>query len=427
MFAPGSEIQDYLRECSREEGLLPHIRFDTEMLETRWDDQAKQWNIVTNNGVYTARVLIIAAGRLSEASIPAVDGLDTFPGRTFHSSRWDHDVGLDGKRIGIVGTGASAIQVVPYLAEKASRLVVFQRSAPYIVPRQDRAYTEAEKRLFVRDPTSIENLRSQLFWSAEEAFAQRASVTASIAALRALAIRNLTANVSDPTLRERLTPDYEIGCKRVLFSNDYYRSIVAGHVALESSALAGIDGSRAIAVSGRAYDLDVLVFATGFQSTRPPFARRVIGRNGTRLSDHWSNGMTAFASTVVHGYPNLFIIDGPNASLGHNSAIYPIETQIDYILGALAFQAAHGDLVLEVSKAAEDDYTREIDRMSRSTVWIGGGCRSWYLDQHSGRLTLLWPDFAHSFRETNGTFDPSFYALSSFSPRAVEALSGRRA
>ena len=240
-----------------------------------------------------------------------IEGLDTFTGRTFHSSRWDHDAELDGKRVGVVGTGASAIQVVPHLAEAVGQLVVFQRSAAYVVPRQDRAYTDADKRLFARDPMSLRSERSRFFWTAEEAFSQRIGVTDSIDRLREVALSNLTSHVSDHTLREQLTPDYEIGCKRVLISNDYYPTFAADNVALEPSALTAIAGPNAIAASGRSYGLDVLVFATGFQSTRPPYANRVVGRGGARLSHHWSDGMTAFASTVVHGYPNMFIIDGP--------------------------------------------------------------------------------------------------------------------
>jgi cation diffusion facilitator CzcD-associated flavoprotein CzcO len=417
VFAPGAEIQDYLRECAREEGLLPRIRFGTDAREMRWDDERELWVVTTNGETYIARNLVVAAGRLSEAKVPAIAGLDGFPGPAFHSSRWDHSVALDGKRVALIGTGASAVQLLPHLAERAAEVVVFQRSAPYVVPRRDRAYSDAEKRLFSLDPEALERTRSEFFWNAEEGFAQRIGVPERIEALRELALGQLAAQIPDAALRERLTPDYEIGCKRVLISSTFYPALSQEHVVLEASALARIDGSTAVAESGAAYEVDVVVFATGFESTQPPFARRLAGRGGELLSDHWSEGMTAFASTVVSGYPNLFVIDGPNASLGHNSAIYMIETQVDYILGALVHQAENGYAVLEVAAEAERDYTDEIDRMSGATVWLGGGCSCWYVDERSHRLTLLWPDFAHRFREKNGRFDPQFYLAPVHMPR----------
>jgi cation diffusion facilitator CzcD-associated flavoprotein CzcO len=429
VFAPGAEIQEYLRECAREEGLLPRIRFGADVHEMRWDEIDGLWVVVTEAATYRSRSLVVAAGRLSEARTPAVDGAETFTGTSFHSSHWDHQTKFDGKRIGVVGTGASAIQLVPRLAERAAELVVFQRSAPYIVPRVDRAYSETEKRLFTIDPTVRDDLRSRFFWAAEEGFAQRIGVGDRIEALRNLAHANLETHVTDPSLRERATPTYEIGCKRVLISSDFYPALGQENVTLEDSALTQIVGSRALAESGNGYDLDILVYATGFSTIRPAFADRVIGVGGTKLSDHWSNGMTAFASTVVSGYPNLFIIDGPNASLGHNSGIYMIETQIEYVLGALAFLSEDSDRVLEISASAEQSYTREIDRMSASTVWLQGGCTSWYVDSATNRLTLLWPDFAHSFRETNGRFDPVPYESSGnpFEPREWGAVVASRA
>ena len=411
VFAPGEEIQEYLRRCVREEGLTAHLRLGTDVQQVDWHDDEGRWHVRTDRGSFVARVLVLAVGRLSEPLLPRVDSLETFPGPVFHSAAWDHTADLTGARVGVVGTGASAVQVVPELARVARELVVFQRSAPYVLPRQDRAYTAAERRLFALDPDALQQSRSAMFWDAEQAFVQRLGVPAAIDALRARALGHLAERVPDPALRAALTPDYEIGCKRVLFSNDYYPALQAPHVTLEPTALARVDGTRATSVAGHGFDLDALVLATGFQSTRPPFARRVVGRHGGTLAEHWGDGMTSYASTVVHGFPNMFVIDGPNASLGHSSAIYMIETQIDYVLGALAFQGAHGQVVLEVTADAERAYTAMIDEMSRDTVWIDGGCRSWYVDEHSGRLTLLWPDFAHRFRERNATFDPAPYRL----------------
>jgi len=412
VFPSGSEILAYLRECAREEGLLPHLRLKTEVLDARWIEALERWQITTTRGVCTARVLVAAAGRLSDAKIPRIDGLESFSGDVFHSSRWDHSVTLEGKRVGVVGTGASSIQIVPAVTKAAAKVVVFQRSAAWVVPRPDRSYSAAEQRLFSSDTTSLDDSRAQIFAQAEEAFDERLGIPEKIDALRSRAALNLEAGVPDLELRARLTPDYEIGCKRVLLSNEYYPALSASHVTVETSALAAVTGTTAIAASGITHDLDVIVLATGFHTTRPPFADRILGKSGVRLSEHWSNGMTSFASTVVHDFPNLFVIDGPNASLGHNSAIYMIETQIDYILGALDFREANGGVVLEVTHAAEQEYTRMLDKMSRSTVWLTGGCTSWYVDDRSKRLTLLWPGPARTFRETNGSFNPSAYTIS---------------
>ncbi len=334
-FAPGAEIQAYLVEAARDEGLLPHLRFDTAVAGSEWDEDDGRWTVRTTRGEYRCRVLVMAAGRLSEPRIPEVPGLEGFAGTVFHSSQWG-DADLSGARVGIIGTGASAVQLVPAVVEEAESVVVFQRSAPYVVPRQDRAYTAAEQRLFARAPESAERLRARLFWSMEQGYAQRIGVAGPLDALRDRALAHLGEQVRDPELRAALTPSYEIGCKRVLLSDDFYPTLSRPSVVLEASALASVERRTAIAASGRMHELDVLILATGFESTEPPYARTISGRNGVLLADRWADGMVAYASTAVHGFPNLFILDGPNASLGHNSAVYMIEAQIDHILDALS-------------------------------------------------------------------------------------------
>jgi cation diffusion facilitator CzcD-associated flavoprotein CzcO len=408
-FADGAEIHEYLREAARSEGLERHLRLGCEVLEMRWNELELRWRVSTAAGEYRCRTLVVAAGRLSDARLPAIPGLDTFAGTSMHSSAWDHRVELAGKRIGVVGTGASAAQLVPRLAQTAKRVVVFQRSAPYVVPRPDRRYSDEEQLAFELMPSSRESLRDDLFWGAETAFAERMRVPGVIDRLRERALGHLRAHVADPALRAAATPDYEIGCKRVVISNDYYPAIASPAVTLEPSALAEIDGQVARAANGSAHELDVLVFATGFESTRPPFAERTIGVDRQRLSEAWADGMTAHASTTVHGFPNLFVLDGPNASLGHNSAVLMIEAQIDYVLGAFELRERSGVEVLDVKRAAQDAYRAEIDAKAASSVWLTGGCASWYVDERSGRLTLLWPDFAYAFQRRLARFDPESY------------------
>ena len=408
VYPSGAELHEYLRECAREEGLLPHLRFGEPVTDARWLADDERWLVTTPVARYRARVLVSAVGRLSEPRIPSIEGLGGFRGPAMHTAAWDDTLPLADARVGLVGTGASAVQLLPELARRARHVTVFQRSAPYVVPRGDRPYSAAELDELT-DATARHSLREQIFWDAESAFPQRLGVPEAIGELRDRARTHREAQVTDPLLRAALTPDYEIGCKRVLLSDDFYPALQRPNVTLEASALKRMDASTAVAQSGARHEVDVLVFATGFHATRPPFADLVTGRDGIRLADRWSDGMRAYASTVVHGFPNLFVLDGPNASLGHNSAVYMIEAQLDYVLGALDHLRAFGD-PLEIPLDAEDAYVAAIDAAARDTVWLSG-CTSWYVDERSGRLALLWPGYAHTFRERNGTFDPAVYRV----------------
>ena len=411
VFSPGPEIQSYIRDCAAGEGLLEHIHFGTEMLSCRWDEASRLWTVETSKGAYSCNILITGTGHLADSHMPKVAGIETFAGDLFHSAGWNHDVALEGKRIGVVGSGASAIQIVPEMQKLASELVVFQRSAPYMIPRWDRAFTEGEKRMFRRDPSTVEAMRSEIFWAGEYNFAQRRNVPRFLQEAKALALGNLEKNVADPVLRAKLTPDYEVGCKRLLISNAYYPAVSAENCTLEASALARIDGNMVYGASGEGYELDVLVFATGFEAVRPPFAARVFGTEGLSLDAHWDKGMQAYDSIAVNGYPNLFIINGPNTGLGHNSVVYIIEAQVNYILEALDHLEAEQVQVFEATRAAEDAYMDKLQGRAEGTVWLAGGCKSWYVDERAGRLTLIWPDYAHSFRDENGHFHPEGYDM----------------
>jgi len=409
VYSPGGEIWEYLRECVRRTGLPPHIHFGAEMLNARWDEAGRRWQVETPQGIWRGRYLVTATGVLADAHIPGIPGIESFRGRAFHSARWDHSVSFEGKRVGVVGSGASAIQIVPEVAKVAGEVVVFQRSEPYIIPRPDRAYTEAEKRMFARLPDAMKALRSDIFWTGEYAFAQRRAVPAFVAEARKLALDHLAVQVPDKALRESLTPNYEIGCKRVLISNDYYPTFRQDHVTLETSALARIDDGAAVAASGARYELDVLVFATGFEAVKPPVAYRVNGHGNVNLAAQWEQGMQAYDSIAISGFPNLFMLLGPNTGLGHHSMVYIIEAQVDYILGALDYASAKGIEVIEARPEAEDAYVAQLQRRSAGTVWVEGGCKTWYRDPKSDRLTVLWPDFAYAFRDENGTFHPAGY------------------
>ncbi|KAA1418420.1 NAD(P)/FAD-dependent oxidoreductase [Mumia zhuanghuii] len=404
------QILDYLERTAVEEGLLPHTFLDSEMLDAVWDEQAQRWDVRTSRGRHLATTLVTACGHLSDPAIPDLEGLDTFTGEIFHSARWNHDVDLVGKRIGVVGTGASAIQIVPELADLAESLTVFQRSAPYIVPRKDRAYSEAEKTMFGRLPETAQQLRAGLFWDSEARFPQRLGVPAFLAQMKKAARDHLAAQVADADLRDRLTPAYELGCKRILLSNTYYPALTQPHVRLETSGIARMTETGVVARDGSEIALDVLVVATGFEATDLPFAHRIRGRDGRLLSDHWAEGGRTVASTSVAGFPNLFVMQGPNTGLGAGSIVYIIESQAEYVSGAVDF-IVDRESAIEPTVEAEDAYVADLDLRSQGTVWLSEGCRSWYRHPVSGRLSALWPDYMHRYRAENGAFDPAPYEI----------------
>jgi cation diffusion facilitator CzcD-associated flavoprotein CzcO len=409
LYAPGLEISSYLEDCSVQEGLHENLILNADVTEARWDQSGQLWRLTTTQGSFTSNTLVLGCGRLTEPRIPSVPGVDSFTGESFHSARWRHEVNLDGKRIAVIGSGASAVQIVPELARVASELIVLQRSAPYILPREEHQYSVAERAMFKQLPQSMKSLRSQLFWKQEEMFAQRLSNGQAVTSAREKALNHLKSNVHDAQRVQQLTPNYELGCKRVLISNTFYPAFNKPNVHLQSTALAAVEAGAVVGKDGSRFDVDVIVYATGFHSARQPFASRVFGRQGASLDDYWSNGMKGFASTTVHGFPNLFVLNGPNSGLGHSSSIFMIETQIEYVLAALQFLNSIPESSLEVSAEAEQAYVRAIDAQSAETVWINGGCSSWYVDPTSGRQTLLWPDFAYAFRTVNGSFDSTPY------------------
>ncbi|MGO1543815.1 MAG: flavin-containing monooxygenase [Gulosibacter sp.] len=410
MYSPGGEIWDYIRETATEAGLERHLRFDHEMLDARWNSDLSLWEVTTPHGKFTGRYFVAATGHLTDPKLPNVPGLESFSGEMLHSARWDATAEIKGKRVGVVGTGASAIQVIPQIAKDAAELVVFQRSAPYIVPRNDRSFSEAEKRQFRRSQESIDALRDQIFWDSDHEFAARSLVPKYVETARTNALTHLSNQVADQELRAKLTPDYEIGCKRILLSDNYYPALQQPNVTLETAALDNVEGSIARSAAGNEFELDVLVFATGFDTWDLPSSHRVFGEGGVCLGEQWSTGMQAYNSVTVHNFPNMFMLNGPASSLGHNSIVYMIEVQIDYVIDALNWMRNNDVPVIEVTEEAEQEYADRLHEQAQSTAWLAGGCSSWYIDPRNGRLTLTWPNFAHSYRDQCADFDPAVYA-----------------
>lgn len=408
MFAPQREILEYIRDVARDQGVLELIRFDNEVIEAAWDANTATWAVTTNAGVYRARAVVSAVGHLSDPKMPAIEGLQGYQGELFHSAQWRHDVSLDGRRVAVIGSGASAIQIVPEIAKVAGQLTVFQRSAPYVTARHDREYTEAERRMFSRLPETMKDLREEFFWANEERYAQRRGTPSLIETVTRSALDHLASQIPDGELRDKLTPDYTIGCKRILKSSDYYPTFLRDNVSLLTEPIERFTSAGIRTVDGREHEFDVVIASTGFEATDLPIAHRVRGRAGQLLSTAWDRGMEAFGTVAVHGFPNLWIINGPNTGLGHNSAIYIAESQFAHILEALKYQSERGE-ILEVSAEQQQAYMERVEELSQGTVWLEGGCRSWYVDPRSNRLTTLWPDFAFTFREVNSEFAPTAY------------------
>lgn len=421
VYAPQREILEYLQQTAEDEGVVPHIIFGAELLSATWDADARRWVVTSGAGTHRCRTLVTASGHLSDPSFPDIPRFASFAGRTFHSARWDPSADLSGARIGVIGTGASAIQIVPQLAPSAEHLTVFQRSAPYVIPRMDREFSVGEKRLFERLPSVAQSLRDELFWSNESRFPQRRQVPLFVDQIRERALWHLEDQVAPGALREKLTPGYEIGCKRILIANDFYPALQLPNVDLIVEPITKIVPEGVMTRDGKVIPLDVLVAATGFEATELPIARRIKGRDGVLLAESWQTGGNAYHCTTVAGFPNLFVMLGPNTGLGAGSMIYMIETQAAYIQEAIAYILAE-DATVEPTPEAQTEYVDSIDERAGSTVWINGGCESWYLHPDSGRLTTLWPDFMSQFRSENGSFSPRGYHIDSARRELMEAV-----
>ena len=404
VFARGAEIRTYLDRVA--DRVRDRIRLGSPLLRAHWDGELWQLDVGGPGGtLIEARSLVLACGRLTEPSVPDIAGLESFPGPLFHSARWVHGVPVDGARVAVVGTGASAVQLVPELVQRGAAVTLFQRTPAWIVPREGREYADAERLVFANDPEALARVRADLYAEGEARYASRSGDAAAAASARSIALAHLSAQVSDSTLRRALTPGYAFGCKRVLLSDDFYPAVASGAVTLEPSALVGVEGRSLVAASGARHDADVLVLATGFEAARQPYADLVEGADGQSLAAHWSGGMTSVASTLVPGFPSMYVLNGPNGSLGHNSAVLMMEAQAEFVLRCLA-----DGRTIDATEEAERAYTAEIDERAASTSWVAGGCRNWYVDERSGRLTLLWPGTVAEFRDRLARLDPAAFA-----------------
>jgi cation diffusion facilitator CzcD-associated flavoprotein CzcO len=391
MYAAQPEILDYLRETAERFGLTPLIQLGTAFLGATWDEARAVWHVRTDRGPITARAIVSGMGGLHHPAYPEIPGRDGFAGPAFHTADWDHGTDLAGKRVGVIGTGASAIQVVPEIAGTAAHLTVFQRTPPWIMPKNDHAIGDRARSRYRRLPFARRIERARLFWLHEvRAFLGFTKVSKLTAQAEALARHHLAKAVPDPALRARLTPHYRLGCKRVLISDDYYPALQRRNVSLETAAVARLTRTGAVTEDGRMHALDAIVYATGFD-VAANFARLdLVGRDGLRLTDAWAGGVATYNGITVAGFPNYFMLLGPNTGLGHNSVIAMIEVQVQHVLDCLrAFR--RGGRAIEVRPEAQARFADRIRTRMTDSIWQAGNCRSWYLDAQ-GRNTALWPD-----------------------------------
>ncbi|WP_225812724.1 flavin-containing monooxygenase [Streptomyces spinosus] len=411
LFARQPEILDYLRDVARRRGLVEHVRFGQEVRGARWAEEEACWEVVTSAGDrHRARFLVCAVGPLHHPVRPDLPGVESFGGAVFHSAAWRHDVDLTGKRVAVIGTGASAVQFVPAIVDQVAALTVFQRTPPWILPKADRLFDERHRRLARWCPPYRWWTRARLFRIHEGRAAGFVSDPSALAATEALARRLVEKQVSDPSLRAAVTPDYALGCKRLLISSDWYPALSRPHVQLRRGGVAKVGPGTVVGEDGAEVAADVLVYGTGFD-TQNTLRIDVTGRDGVTLAEAWADGNRAYLGTTVAGFPNMFLMAGPNTGLGHNSQIVMIEAQARYVTALLRRVRRRGADSVEVRADVQRAFNDWVDERMAGTVWQTGGCRSWYQDPRSGRNTVLWPDTTIAFRRRTDRVRMADYRL----------------
>lgn len=409
-WAPQPEILAYLEHCADAYGLRPHLRCDTEVIGARFDASVHRWRLETAAGeTLEADILVSAVGQLNRPSVPPIPGLETFRGPRFHSANWDHAVPLEGKRVGVIGNAASAVQLVPAIAPRLESLRVFQRSANWMIEKNDRQYPAWEQALYARVPALARLYRWWLWLSYELRFPIIREHPFFTERATRMAHEMLEEQVPDGELRRRLTPDYPIGAKRVLISDDYYPALQRDNVALVCEPIETVAADAIITRDGVRHPIDILILATGFDSTSFLAPMRITGPDGRTLETLWSDGPEAYLGMSVAGLPNFFMMYGPNTNLGHNSIIFMIECQTRYILDCLRQMQQRGLAAIDLRPDVQQRHNRELARALEGTAWARVG-RSWYKDAR-GRITNNWPHSTATYWWRTRRADLALYRL----------------
>lgn len=409
-FAPQPEIQGYIEHCIAKYDLQPHIRFNQAVTGASYDDADNSWTVTTESGEsYNAKVLITATGQLNRPAVPAIPGVESFKGRTFHSATWDHNFDLSGKRVAVIGTGASAIQFVPAIVPDVEKLDLYQRSAAWVVPKSDRLFSRSEQTLFKKVPLWDRFYRALIYVKNESRALAFTRFSKLLDVVARQAIKEAEAHVTDPSKLKRIIPDYQIGCKRILISNDWYPAIDQPNLDLITEGISHVDETGIVTTGGHHRPADALIFATGFRASEYLSPITITGRDGVSLNDVWSEGAKAFKGIAVNGFPNLFMLYGPNTNLAHNSILYMLESQFRYVISALDALVKYPNSAMDVREDRQTRYCSVVQKGLDGTVW-DSGCHSWYLDDH-GRNTALWPGFTFSYRFATRSVDTADYTF----------------
>ncbi len=408
-YSPQGEIQAYLRHCAERFGIGPHIQWDEEVRDAAWDEASQRWRITTTHQQFLAETLALGNGPLSEPTTPNIPGIASFQGRLFHSARWDHDYDLTGKRVAVIGTGASAIQFVPHIQPQVAQLTLFQRTPPWIIPRLDRPIPPWRRRMFRWAPITQRLTRTVIYWQREINVLGLVYRPTIIQNSEKLVLNHLAAHVADPVLRAKLTPTYRMGCKRILLSDDFYPAVSQPNVAVVTDPIREVRAGSVVTNDGSEFAVDAIICATGFHVTDMPAADYVRGRDGRTLAEAWRDAPSAYLGTTVAGFPNLFILIGPNTGLGLTSMVFMMESQFNYILDALRCMRRVGAQSIEAQPTRQRAFNDEVQRRMVGTVWASG-CSSWYLGAN-GYNSTIWPGFTWEYRQRTRHFDPAAYTL----------------
>lgn len=414
MFAEQDELVEYTNHVLAKHGLREKTQLNANVMQVKWLDDKGLWEVQTETqGTFYGQFLINASGPLSTPVIPAFKGRDTFKGHSFHTNAWDHDYDYKGKRVAIIGSGASAAQVIPAIAPDVAKLDVFQRTPHWVLPRPDRVFSKLERAL-LGSKLVYKALRTIIYWALESRVVGfKYSKTMLKLVAERPALKHIRTQLKDPKLQAAVTPDYTIGCKRVILSSTLYPALARPNVSLHTrdDAIAEINERGILTTKGEQIDLDLIVYSTGYDATDGVISYPVIGKGGVTVADKWREYPRAYLGTTLPGFPNLFVVTGPNTGIGHTSAIFVIEAQMEYIRRAIqAVQARKGQSI-EVKADAENDYTAMIHQEMKQTVWQSGGCHSWYQSK-SGHVIAMFPGFSFTFRQLAKGFKPQHHQFS---------------
>ncbi|MGC4059828.1 MAG: NAD(P)/FAD-dependent oxidoreductase [Aquabacterium sp.] len=410
MYAPQPEIFAYLKHVAKKYDLLRHVRFHANLVGSKYDEARKVWVVTAEDGrVFESEILVSGMGGLSNPSIPDIKGIETFEGRTFHSATWDHGYDLTGKRVAVIGSGASAIQFVPQIAPKVERLLYFQRTPPWVVPKMDRAIAPEEKADFQANPWRQRLARVKLYWTLEMRFLAFKFKPEWMGLVAKVAKHKIAQATPDRELRKKLTPDYTPGCKRLLISNEYYPALARTNVEVITDGIKEVTPRGVVTKDGTEHQVDAIIFGTGFKVQDPIPPKTVYGKGKRDLAEVWKDGAEAYMGISIAGFPNFFMLMGPNTGLGHNSMVFMIEAQANYIVGAIKAMKERRIKALDVKPQAQAKFVDKVQAELKQTVW-NSGCKSWYIDD-KGRNTTLWPGFTFAYRLKTRRFKLNKYTV----------------